>query len=55
MSERMDLGTGSTSVLVGWFVALGVSIVLSAIVGAWASSLFWVVVLPPREEAWQAS
>ena len=34
MSERVGRGTSWTSVIIGWFVALGVSLVLSAIVGA---------------------
>jgi hypothetical protein len=57
VSERAELGTSWTSVIVGWFVALGVTLVLSGIVGAIVgpSSLFWVVAPPPPEEAWRAS
>ena len=40
MTERAELGTSWTSVIVGWFVALGVSLVLSAIVGAIVGAIF---------------
>jgi hypothetical protein len=40
VSERAELGTSWTSVIVGWFVALGVSLVLSAIVGAIVGAIF---------------
>jgi hypothetical protein len=38
--ERAELGTSWTSVIIGWFVALGVSLVLSAIVGAIVGAIF---------------
>ena len=40
MTERAQLGTSWTSVIVGWFVALGVSLVLSAIVSAIVSAIY---------------
>jgi hypothetical protein len=40
VSERAELGTSWTSVIVGWFVALGVSLILSAIVGAIVGAIF---------------
>jgi hypothetical protein len=40
VTERPELGTSWTSVVVGWFVALGVSLVLSAIVGAIVGAIF---------------
>ena len=40
MTERAQLGTSWTSVIVGWFVALGVSLVLSAIVSAIVGAIF---------------
>ena len=39
MSERAPLGTSWTSVMVGWVVALGVTLLLGAIVGAIYSAL----------------
>jgi amino acid transporter len=43
VSKRVELGTSWTSVIVGWFVALGVSLVLSAIVGAIVGAIYSVL------------
>jgi len=40
VTERPELGTSWTSIIVGWFVALGVSLLLSAIVGAIVGAIF---------------
>ena len=40
MTERAQRGTSWTSVIVGWFVALGVSLVLSAIVSGIVGAIF---------------
>jgi hypothetical protein len=43
VSERAELRTSWISVIVGWFVALGVRLLLSGIVGAIVGAIFSVL------------